>query len=143
MIDVVSSRTAPVHLKPLSQWVVAEWGEFSPAENVPPPLLAIEDEELRGGLMFSRFHKPNGEGLGLWVNALFVAPQYRRKGIASLLVQAAETEAASAGERELYALTDVPQLYQNLGWQLVQTDTEGTVVGTQLHKLAVDDSERH
>ena len=132
MIDVVSSRTAPSHLKPLSEWVVSEWGEVESVENVPPPLLAIEGEELRGGLIFSRFRKPDGKGLGLWVKALFVSPEYRRKGIASQLVQAAETEAANTGERELYALTDVPTLYQNLGWRRVSAGSEGTVVGSVL-----------
>ena len=132
MIDVVSSRAAPNHLKSLSEWVVSEWGEVESVDNVPPPLLAIDGEELRGGLMFSRSHRPDGKGLGLWVNALFVSPEYRRKGIASLLVQAAEAEAASAGERELYALTDVPELYQNLGWQRMKSGSEGTVVGAQL-----------
>ena len=134
MIDIVSSSTAPIHLKPLSKWVIAEWGEIEPVENVPPPLLAIEGQELRGGVMFSRFHKPDGEGLGLWINALFVAPEHRRQGIGSRLVRAAESEAARAGERELFALTDIPTLYQKLGWTCVKTSNKGTVVAVLLEK---------
>lgn len=132
MISVVSSRTAPDYLRPLSKWVVAEWGEIESVENVPPPLLALEGQDLRGGLIFSRFQKPDGGGLGLWVNALFVSPDYRRRGIGSQLIRAAETEALSTGERALYALTDVPALYRKLGWQTVKTSSDGTVVGASL-----------
>ena len=134
MIDIVSSSTAPIHLKPLSKWVISEWGEVESAENVPPPLLAIDGQELRGGLMFSRFRNPDGEGVGLWVNALFVAPEHRREGIGSRLVRAAESEAVRAGERALFALTDVPTLYEKLGWQCVKASSEGTVVEIQFQE---------
>ncbi len=140
MFHVVNSSAAPSHLKRLREWIIAEWGDVDSSEGqsekitVPPPLLAIDSSELLGGLMFSSFQKPDGEELGLWINALFVAPEHRRKGIASQLVRAAEEEAARTGERELFALTDVPKLYQKLGWQCVKNSSEGTVVGALLEE---------
>jgi predicted N-acetyltransferase YhbS len=95
---------------------------------VPLPLLGIEGQELLGGLMFSGFRKPGGDVLGLWINALFVAPEHRRKKIASQLIRAAEVEAFRTGERELFALTNIPKLYENLGWQRVETSNEGIVL---------------
>ena len=144
MTDVVSSSAAHIHLKRLSEWLLEEWGEVETFDNVPPPLLAIEGRELLGGLMFSTFHKPGREEQGLWINALFVAPEHRRQGIASQLIRAAETEAVRTGEQELFALTDIPKLYENLGWRCVETSSDGTVVGTLLDAGAArKDAERN
>ena len=96
--------------------------------TVPPPLLGIEGQALLGGLMFSGFRKPGGCTLGLWINALFVAHEHRRKGIASHLIRGAQAEAVRAGERELFALTSIPQLYENLGWQRVESSDKGFVL---------------
>jgi GNAT superfamily N-acetyltransferase len=138
MFRVVSSNSVPGHLTRLREWFLAEWGAVDSFEGrgkeiaVPPPLLAISDSELLGGLMFSAFRQPAGDDLGLWINALFVAPDHRRKGIASRLIRAAEAEAVSAGWRQIFALTDIPELYQNLGWQCIESSHEGTVVGAAL-----------
>ncbi len=135
MIHIVSSSVAPGHTRRLREWLVAEWGEVEPFKSqsdgtitVPLPLLGIEGQELLGGLMFSGFRKPGGDALGLWINALYVAPEHRRKKIASQLIQAAEVEAFGTGQRELFALTDIPKLYENLGWERVVTSNEGIVL---------------
>ena len=138
MFRVISSTTAPGHLTRLREWFLAEWGAVDPFEGrskeitVPPPLLAISDSELLGGLMFSSFRRPGGDELALWINALFVAPDHRRKGVASRLIRAAEAEAVSAGRRQIFALTDIPKLYQSLGWQCIESSNKGTVVGATL-----------
>ena len=135
MIHIVSSSVAPGHARRLREWLVAEWGEVEPFKShsdgtvtMPPPLLAIEGQQLLGGLMFSGFRKPGGDALGLWINALYVAPEHRRKKIASQLIQAAEVQACRAAQRELFALTDIPTLYENLGWQRIETSNEGIVL---------------
>lgn len=135
MLHVVSSSVAPGYMHQLREWLVAEWGEVNPFASqsdgsitVPQPLLGIEGHELRGGLMFSCFRKPGGDSLGLWINALFVAPEHRRKRIASQLIRAAEMEAFRTGERALFALTNIPELYENLGWQRVESSSDGIVL---------------
>jgi GNAT superfamily N-acetyltransferase len=135
MLRVVSSSAAPDHMDQLRAWLIAEWGEVNPFKSqsdgsilVPQPLLGIEGQELRGGLMFSGFRKPGGDSLGLWINALFVAPEHRRRRIASQLIRAAEVEAFRTGERALFALTNIPTLYENLGWQRVESSSDGIVL---------------
>jgi GNAT superfamily N-acetyltransferase len=135
MFHVVSSSVAPGHVRRLREWLVAEWGEVEPFKSqsdgripVPLPLLGIKGQELLGGLVFSGFRKPGGDALGLWINALFVAPEHRRKRIATHLIRAAETEAFQAGEAELFALTNIPRLYENLGWQRVDSSNKGIVL---------------
>ncbi len=135
MLHVVSSSAAPGHMYQLREWLIAEWGEVNPFKSqrdgsitVPQPLLGIDGQELRGGLIFSGFRKPGGDSLGLWINALFVAPKHRRKRIASQLIRAAEVEAFRTGERALFALTNIPKLYENLGWQRVESSSDGIVL---------------
>ena len=138
MMPVVSSCAAPEHLRQLHEWFVSEWGQegsFDLAGSTEPrPLVAIADEETLGGLAFAIFQRPGTESKGIWINALFVAPAHRRKGIASQLIQAAEAAAARLGEEELHALTDIPGLYEKLGWRRIHSDSTGTVVGKTIAK---------
>ena len=140
MIRVVSASATPEHVRRVREWFVAEWGPKGAfdLDGVPDPgpLVAIADGEPVGGLAFTRFQRP-GPGpkvSGLWINALFVPPKHRRKGIASHLIQAAEAEAVRLREGEVYALTDIPALYEKLGWHLIRSDAAGTVVGKTLTK---------
>jgi hypothetical protein len=50
-------------------------------------------------------------------------------GVASHLIRAAEVEAFRAGERALFALTNIPTLYENLGWQRIESSSDGIVLG--------------
>jgi GNAT superfamily N-acetyltransferase len=133
---VGGSSASAEQLRRLHEWFVAEWGtegSFDLADSAAPrPLIAIEDDVTLGGLAFSIFQCPVAESLGLWINALYVHPNHRRKGVASQLIRAAECEAGRLGERGLYALTDIPDLYEKLGWRCIQSDSAGTVVGKKI-----------
>jgi GNAT superfamily N-acetyltransferase len=134
MFSVVSSNSQPHHLKQLRDWFVAEWGRVDPFESSkdglvsPSPLLAIDGVQLLGGLAFTRYAVSGSEKIGLWINALFVAPAHRGMGIGSELIRGSKAEAARIKESELFAYTDVPELYQKLGWQVESHSAEGTVL---------------
>jgi GNAT superfamily N-acetyltransferase len=52
-----------------------------------------------------------------WLAALYVAPDYRNRGIASALVRAIEQHAQDVGCQELYLYTVTAEpLYTKLGW---------------------------
>jgi len=83
---------------------------------VPDPLLAVESDQLLAGLALSRYKAADGEQWAIWINALIVAPSHRGRGIASMLITAAESAAVTVQATEIFAKTDVPDLYRKLGW---------------------------
>ena len=58
-----------------------------------------------------------------WLVSVYVVPEYRRRGIASLLVRHAMQAAQRLGVENLYLYTDTDgaeALYRRLGWQVVE-----------------------
>ena len=55
-----------------------------------------------------------------WLASLFVAPEFRRRGIARLLITAIEHHARMRGVETLYLYTvDAEALYLKCGWQVL------------------------
>jgi len=106
-----------------------EWPEIGSFEkemygvSIPNPMGVLIDEAIIGGLSFTSAKAPQSEEIVVWINAVLVQPSYRHRGIASKLIAAAESTA-----EKLFALTDIPELYIKVGWQVVSYDSEGTVV---------------
>lgn len=140
MYSIISSGAGKKHLEQFREWVEKEWGavdSFSGTVEgflVPAPILAIDEQELMGGLGFTSSTKPDSEDTGIWVNVLLVASKYRNKGIGSQLIQAAEAAASHIKVKELFVYTDVPAIYQKLDWSIVEEKNESTV----LKKFAID-----
>ncbi len=109
----------------------SEWNDLSAFETsreglaIPEPLVAIEAGRVIGGAAFTAYREPGGTDVVVWLNALYVLPQFRGQGIASGLIVA-----AMAFSPRLYALTDIPDLYTKLGWNVCSNSESGSVVGT-------------
>jgi GNAT superfamily N-acetyltransferase len=132
---VVGASLAPHHLDQLRDWFESEWGRIDPFEGnhpgfeVPGPILALDAQKnLAGGLAFSSAQRPGGEEISVWINALLVAPEHRRTGLASRLIQEAHVRAAGLGVQKLYVLTDVPALYEKLAWQILEVADADTIL---------------
>ncbi len=93
--------------------------------EIPTPIVALEDNRVIGGAAFSNYTQPGGTNTVTWLNAVLVLPEFRGRGIASRLIRAAEEISPL-----LYALTDIPDLYTKLGWQIHHTAEDGHVVYT-------------
>ncbi|PCI87142.1 MAG: hypothetical protein COB24_06960 [Hyphomicrobiales bacterium] len=141
MLSILNSEFESPHLKPLHDWFTEEWGEgdfyntHHEGYAILAPLIALDDDKLAGGLAFSRFKNPENDGMALWVNALLVAPEQRGKGVASALLTAAAQAALQMGETQLFALTDVPQLYLKQKWSLVEGTKDQNIVKLDLSEL--------
>ncbi len=107
----------------------SEWNDLEKLEKVregmaiPRPLVALADSGVVGGASFTSYHAPDNGEVVLWLNAVYIEPQFRGRGIASQLIRAATRISPT-----LYALTDVPQLYTKLGWQVHSEHDDGTIV---------------
>lgn len=107
-----------------SEWPDLEkFVDFHRGMNLPEPIAAIESGEIIGGLSYINYKAPDQDKVVLWINAVFVRPSYRGQGIATAMLKTAMKTTSC-----MYALTDVPDLYTNLGFKRVLTDNHGTVV---------------
>ena len=138
MIDIVKAPPGSHHRVELRARFIAEWGHFDDFDTAlfgatpPPPLLALRDRRLLGGLAFSHYPSPRDSVIGLWINGLQVDPAHRRQGIASALIRAAEREAQALGVGSMFVRTQLPALYQALGWQLIETPAGLALLGRDL-----------
>ena len=117
----------------LQKQLETEWPKFPPIRSaehgVPKPLVALTSSDaLAGGLAFIAARSPLNDGLAVWINAVLVAPECRRKGVGSRLIEAAQQAASRAGVPRLYALTEIPALYSKLDWSVVSNDDRDFVM---------------
>ncbi|EGR3325530.1 N-acetyltransferase [Vibrio parahaemolyticus] len=107
-----------------------EWSNFLFAETyksenyLPPVLVALKNNEVIGGLAYSRYQEPNGNSEVIWLNAVFVSPEWRGQGIVSELINRGVNQVSELFQNNLYAYTNVAQLYKSLGWSVVDIDSE-------------------
>lgn len=90
--------------------------------RIPSIFVAIENRELRGSATLAPSDMETRRDLTPWMIDVFVAPQWRRRGIASALVRRVVAEAARLNVPELYLFTTGPWregLYAGLGWKVI------------------------
>ena len=67
--------------------------------------------------------------LSPWLAAVYVVPEYRRRGVGSSLVHAIVSAAAAAGKDVLYLLTtEREEFYAQLGWDVFDRAGEAIVM---------------
>ena len=87
--------------------------------QIPTALVAVSEGQVIGTVAL-KDRELQHFSFSPWLAGLFVAPEFRRKGIGALLVRAAESEASSLGVQRLYLYTPESQgYYEHLGWSLI------------------------
>jgi N-acetylglutamate synthase-like GNAT family acetyltransferase len=124
------------HLPQLAQWHHAEFGYLNPENtgeryverltaslqksNLPTTLIALQDDTLLGSASLVR-QTITHQHLSPWLSSVYVDPQHRGRGIASILVGRVEQTAAAMGSEKIYLFTPSSEkLYASLGWQLME-----------------------
>ncbi|MDH5979097.1 GNAT family N-acetyltransferase [Vibrio splendidus] len=108
----------------------SEWSDFkfkdTYKENVklPPVITVLRDNVVIGGLAYSHFQEPHQVRDVVWINAVYVDAQWRGQGIASELINRGVKQFSSTVQTQLYVYTNVMELYQGLGWSVVDIDSE-------------------
>ena len=125
----------PELLEELATTFKQYWGEAVPivhsSPHIPPTLIAVSESNWVGALSFIEAPSPHpNHDPAIWVNAVYVKPDHRRRGWAQQLIQAAEIYAAAIDTHVLFVFTHLPSLYNTLGWDIVR-ENEGEVVLTK------------
>ncbi|WP_017091380.1 GNAT family N-acetyltransferase [Vibrio splendidus] len=108
----------------------SEWSDFKFKDTykdcvqLPPVIVVLRDNVVIGGLAYSHFQEPHQVRDVVWINAVYVDAQWRGQGIASELINRGVKQVYSTVQTQLYVYTNVMELYQGLGWSVVDIDSE-------------------
>lgn len=124
----------PQHLPTVAAWHYTEWGHLNPSDSIPlrierlrqhmgrpgipTTLIAVEHDTVLGSASLVVNDLRTHPDLTPFLASVYVAPDYRRRGIASALVRQAMAVVQQLGIPTFYLITpDQQQLYARLGWQ--------------------------
>ncbi len=127
----------PQYIPTLAAWHHAQWGHLNPGSTaasraerlrqqlacagIPTTLIAVEDNALLGSASLVENDLTTHPQLMPFLASVYVAPAYRHRGIASMLVQRIMDQAQQLGLPMLYLITpDQQQLYARLGWSVLE-----------------------
>ena len=124
-------------LPTLARWHHREWAYLRPGDSVearlarlrancgyreiPTVVVSFIGDRLLGSAMLVAHDMDTRMELSPWLAGVFVAPNHRRHGVGTALVQRILAEAAALGVRRLYLYTpNTEGFYSRLGWSLVE-----------------------
>lgn len=138
MMEIVYLADYPDFAPILAEWHYQEWNRLhandsvarrlehlraaSNRRRIPSVLVAVENGELRGSATLAEYDMETRRDLTPWMTDVFVAPEFRRRGIASALVRRVMEEAKATGVPQLFLFTTGPwreRLYAGLGWSVI------------------------
>jgi N-acetylglutamate synthase-like GNAT family acetyltransferase len=121
----------------LVEWQHAEWGHvrpgdtlekraarlrgFSNRDRIPLTVVALDQNEILGSASLIEHDMETRMELTPWLAGVFVAEQYRRRGIGAELVRRIMAEAKRLNVALLYLYTvHSEKFYAALGWELLE-----------------------
>lgn len=130
----------PDALEALVQWQHAEWGHVRGGETlaqrrarlagslnrdrIPLTVVALEGGDLLGSASLIAHDMETRMELTPWLASVFVAEQYRRRGVGAELVRRIMAEAGKLKVPLLYLYTvHSERLYASLGWAVAERTT--------------------
>ena len=133
-MKILNLKECPEYLTILAEWHHNEWSYLYPDQTlndrvtsmqqyldnnlIPSTYVAMEDGSLLGSAALIKHDMDTRLHLTPWLASVYVAPQFRKKGIGSRLVTHVTDEAKKAGITNLYLFTpDQEDFYKRLGWK--------------------------
>ncbi len=104
--------------------LVSELERRTTRRRIPETFVALEGDRLVGTASIVKHDMSTCLELSPWLSAVYVAPEYRNRGIGSKLVRKAMQEAHILGVKRLYLFTpDRMRFYTRLGWNILEQTT--------------------
>lgn len=108
-------------------WLRSTWDDpenvfaetLVPSGNCPGALIAVAEDGPVGVLTFKLHPVPRRTIDELWINAVYVVPNFRRRGVGRRLIRSAVAHSIPGFAKRLFVFTDVPNLYEPLGWKRI------------------------
>lgn len=136
-MDIAYLADHPQYIPTLADWHHAQWGHLNPGSDsakrshqlaqhtgrpgIPTTLIALDGTTLLGSASLVQNDLTTHPQLTPFLASVYVAPPFRRQGVASALVRGVMAAAQELGVTELYLITpDQQRLYASLGWQIRQ-----------------------
>lgn len=147
MVRVAFAAEVPSAAEVVGAWHWAEWGPSDEGEtksdwvarlrswcrtsSLPVLLVAVDDDhDLVGSVSLIESdmpHHADWADVGPWLSGLYVVPERRESGVGRALVAACEEHARRCGIETLLLYTSAAQrLYEDLGWQVLETVLYGS-----------------
>ena len=100
---------------------IKNYRERTNTDCLPLTLVALHEDELVGTVSLKYHDLDIRPGLDPWLGALLVLPNWRGRGIATMLMRRAADVAFQLNLPELFLWTSsAERLYLKLGWQVVE-----------------------
>ncbi|MDQ6809390.1 MAG: GNAT family N-acetyltransferase [Verrucomicrobiota bacterium] len=116
--------------------VVRSYRERARIDSLPLALVALASGVLIGTVSLKHHDLEILPGLTPWLGGLFVVPEWRKRGVASQLMQRAINEARRLDLERLFLWTSSAEaLYLRLGWRSVERIDYG---GKQIVVMRID-----
>jgi len=121
----------------LANWHYGQWGYLNPGVTVeeyvshlqkhlgrmqiPTTFVALSNEDLLGSASLVKYDMATRMDISPWLASVFVAPDYRNRGVGSLLVERVVEEAKALKVTVLYLFTpDRETFYARMGWSVLE-----------------------
>jgi N-acetylglutamate synthase-like GNAT family acetyltransferase len=136
--NITDLKTEPRHISQLAGWHHHEWSSLNPGQTVDqriesmssylsddlvPSTFIAEGTHLMGSAAIIENDMDTRPELMPWLASVFVAKEYRNRGVGSQLVKHVMEEARKGGIEKLYLFTpDRVAFYQRLGWRVLSNE---------------------
>ena len=121
----------------LARWHHGQWGYLNPGVaieeyvshlrkhlgrmQIPTTFVALSNEDLLGSASLVEYDMTTRMDLFPWLASVFVAPEYRNRGVGSALVERVVEEAMALEIPVLYLFTpDREGFYARMGWSVLE-----------------------
>ncbi|QOC22585.1 GNAT family N-acetyltransferase [Wenzhouxiangella sp. AB-CW3] len=156
-VNIINLADQIHHVEELSRLHHSEWGHLSPhvdlatrttrlteasgRSEIPTVFVAVDGSFLIGSVALVDNDMKNRPELSPWLAAVYVKPECRRSGIASMLISYAEEVAISLCVETLYLFTESQEeFYTRKGWKLIErADYFGFPVSVMKKRLFAGD----